>query len=166
MIEEWRSVVGYERLYEVSNQGAVRSLPRKGGNNRTYGGGSLALKVRTNGYLYVPLSREGKHKWVYVHKLVAEAFIGPRPLGMEVCHGPAGKLENSSWNLGYGTHQKNELDRLRDHTHNTQKLTAMDVKEARRRHAVGESTPALAKEYGVTAANMWYIVTRKTWRHI
>jgi len=43
---EWRPVVGYEGLYEVSSNGLVRSLPRRGGNNRTYGGKTLSIILR------------------------------------------------------------------------------------------------------------------------
>ena len=36
--EHWLPVRGWEGLYEVSDLGRVRSLGRKGGNNRWYGG--------------------------------------------------------------------------------------------------------------------------------
>lgn len=68
MNENWRAVVGYEGLYEVSDQGRVRSL--KFGKTRILKYGKAGA-----GYLVVNLCKDGKHKLMYVHRLVAEAFI-------------------------------------------------------------------------------------------
>src|SRR5260221_193401 len=75
--ERWLPVVGYEGLYEVSDLGRVRSLLRKGGNNRWYGGDIKRSSLDQAGYLYVSLSRGGKGSRKRIHQLVAEAFIGP-----------------------------------------------------------------------------------------
>jgi len=52
----------------------------------------------------------------YVHHLVAAAFIGPRPEGSEVCHGPGGFLDNRAVNLRYDTHHENIRDKIADGT--------------------------------------------------
>lgn len=51
-----------------------------------------------------------------MHVLVAHHFISPRPVGMLVLHGPAGKSCNHVKNLSYGTYTQNALDRIRDKT--------------------------------------------------
>lgn len=67
--EFWRPVVGYEAKYEISSLGRVKSLPKKqnGYNERL-----LKQIVNPFGYVYVMLS--GK-RHMFVHRLVAEAFI-------------------------------------------------------------------------------------------
>lgn len=83
MREQWRSVVGYEGLYEVSDLGNVRGVARKvervgrWGNveSVTVPGRNLVQKENTNGYLRVSLSRGNVVKQVFVHRLVALAFL-------------------------------------------------------------------------------------------
>lgn len=67
-MEEWRTIEGYEGLYEVSNFGRVKSL--KFDKEKV-----LQQGKNTNGYLYVVLYKEGKVKNFLVHRLVASAFI-------------------------------------------------------------------------------------------
>ena len=86
-MEQWRSVKGYEGLYEVSNLGNVRSVDRatihKDGKQTTHKG--KLLKIGTDsrkGYRIVYLSKDGKKRTVKVHRLVAIAFIS-NPLDEE-----------------------------------------------------------------------------------
>lgn len=69
--EEWRNVVGYEGIYQVSNMGRVKSL----GNNKTRKDKILRQTKFKNGYLIVNLCKEGKYKTCYVHRLVGNAFL-------------------------------------------------------------------------------------------
>lgn len=106
--EIWRSVVDYEGLYEVSNQGRIRSLLS---DNRRI----LKQNPDTYGYMGVNLCKSGVKKH-YTHVMVASAFLGPRPKGKQVCHGPAGIKINIVKNLSYGSSSENGLDRRRDGT--------------------------------------------------
>lgn len=63
-------------------------------------------------YLSVCLSREGGRKNCYVHHLIALAFIGERPIGAEVCHGPGGSFDNSVSNLRYDSPEVNRAERV------------------------------------------------------
>lgn len=171
--ERWLPVVDWEDLYEVSSAARVRSLPRRGGRNRTYGGGILAPHAGDNGYLWVRLFRGGRGVSKRIHKLVADAFLGPCPPGCEVLHGPNGILDNSVTNLSYGTPVENAADQLRDGTRilgvkmHSAKLTEADVIEIRRRHANGEAGyRALGREYGVDQGQIRLIVKRKNWKHV
>lgn len=118
-IERWLPVVDWEDLYEVSNHGRVRSLDRitHDSLNRTrhWPGKLLVLSKSGNGYYTIHLCVGGRNITVYVHTLVLEAFVGPRPAGMESLHGPNGRLDNH-WpeNLSYGTSAQNSLDTIRD----------------------------------------------------
>lgn len=69
MKEIWRAIIGYEGLYEVSNWGRVKSLPR----NTTSGKILKPIKDK-DGYLYVCLCKDGKVKNLRVHRLVGMAF--------------------------------------------------------------------------------------------
>lgn len=95
--------------YEVSSGGRVRSLPRE----RTRGG-ILKPVGNSQGYLSVALCRGRETKRVRIHKLVAEAFLGPCPPGQEVRHLDDDKGNNRSENLAYGTHRENAEDALRN----------------------------------------------------
>lgn len=112
--EEWRPVVGYEGLYEISSRGRVRSFPRKG---NYYRGRILKFGIG-RGYLQVRLCRDGKLGSNKIHTLVAAAFIGPRPNATaEIRHLDGNKGNNNPANLKYGTKSENSQDRLRHGRH-------------------------------------------------
>lgn len=83
MVEIWMAVEGYEGLYEVSNYGNVRSIDRVQNLSNCHGGVSprrdkgRMMKPTDNGkgYLIVSLSKNGKRRNHYVHRLVATAFL-------------------------------------------------------------------------------------------
>jgi len=80
-LEQWRPVVGYESLYEVSDQGRVRSLSGirwNGFKNHAFQG--KILKPQNSGrYSQVVLSKNGKIKTYRIHVLVACAFLSDCP---------------------------------------------------------------------------------------
>lgn len=123
MTETWKPVLGFEGVYSVSDQGRVRSEYREFVDSigRTYRKPERILGPREwrggSRYLLVDL-QVGLHRKVtrYVHQLVAEAFFGPRPDGMEVCHGPGGAQDNRVPNLRWDTHRENGLDTVRQGT--------------------------------------------------
>lgn len=116
MTEEWRPVVGHEGFYEVSNLGRVRAVPMPGWRGCVYHNGSYRILATTLGgraknYKRVNL-RAGKRRHAYVHHLVAEAFLGPRPDGMIVLHRNDETLNNRADRLRYGDREENETDRM------------------------------------------------------
>lgn len=114
MTEEWRPVTDYEGVYEVSNLGNVRSITRSvpagGGRMRLAEGRVLSIYMPPNHYGKVRLKSDGVGSTKNVHRLVAEAFLGPCPDGMEVCHRNGDRYDNRAENLRYGTHSSNQLD--------------------------------------------------------
>lgn len=122
MEEEWRPVVGYEGLYEVSSWGNVRSFPRVMTNSigrvcRFRGRMLKLIKKKRTGYYQVSLCRDGEQKEVSVHRLVAEAFIGPQPDGMEILHGDADRTNNRVENLRWGTRRENQQEKVEHGNH-------------------------------------------------
>lgn len=160
--EIWRPVVGHEGQYEVSDLGRVRSVDREvwvsGSRGRAAHWhprkGRILRPGRMNKYNHLSVAI-GRGNSRTVHSLVAEAFIGPRPEDLDVCHRDGDATNNRASNLYYGTRSDNNRDITR---HDRRKLTVEDVHEVRKRHAAGESGAALAREFGVCASNMSYVL--------
>lgn len=115
--ELWRPIVGYEGQYEVSTLGRVWSVERavsNGKSARKAGGMLLSPLKSRRGYLVVTLPPA---KTRNVHRLVSEAFIGPRPPGMKTRHLDGNILNCSLANLEYGTGKQNKLDQVEHGTH-------------------------------------------------
>lgn len=97
MKEEWRSVIDYEGLYEVSSCGQIKSLRK----------GALLTPHKINGYYVVRLCKNGKMKNHKVHRLVAIAFI-PNPENKAfVDHIDTNRSNNRVENLRWVTRQEN-----------------------------------------------------------
>ena len=175
-VERWLPVVGWEGLYEVSSWGRVKSLARGRANGPT---GSLRqyperikkLVSSRNGYLYVTLYKNGVGTCRTVHSLVAEAFIGSRPKGMEVRHGSANRTDNQANKLCYGTPAENAADRDRDGTtakgerNGNAKLTSEQVLYVRQQleNATRGTAARLARELGVNRSTIGCIKRCRTW---
>jgi NUMOD4 motif/HNH endonuclease len=118
--ELWLPVPGYEGSYEVSDLAHVRSLDRVlvdvTGRVRRLSGQTLKPASHSNGYLAVALGGPGPRRSWFVHQLVAAAFLGEPPPGMECCHGSAGQSDHRPENLRWGSRSANMLDKQRDGT--------------------------------------------------
>lgn len=121
-LEEWRAVVGYAGLYEVSNLGRVRSLDRLvphsiPGCLRKRKGKVLAGYRKDQYYIRVIL-HDGTHGTTRtIHSIVADAFLGPRPDGLNVLHNNGDPIDNRPENLRYGTQSENILDCVKHGNH-------------------------------------------------
>lgn len=117
MEEIWKSVLGFEGYYEVSNIGNVRSCDRyvkcsRGGNYRLWKGKVLRqTKASTRGYMQVHLSKKGVISAVYVHRLVAESFLLERNETVNHIDGDKtnNKLENLEW-ISYSDNNKHAFE--------------------------------------------------------
>lgn len=110
-MEVWKSIDGFEGLYEVSNRGRVKSMPRWVKANN---GGSRYIRERIlvpgkgkNGYLHIVLSKDGTHKICTIHKLVASAFVPNFHKYPNINHKDENKLNNSFDNLEWCTQKYN-----------------------------------------------------------
>jgi hypothetical protein len=176
MSAEWRPIPSYEGLYEVSNQGDVRSLDRvirRENILQPLKGKLLApcLNKKT-GYLHVSLCSQGKQRSYHVHALVASAFIGPCPAGQEVRHDDGVRTHNEASNLLYGTRRENIHDKHRHGTTHrgeqiaSAKLKKQDVLEIRRHIKDGKTLAYMAGIYGVSNGAIQSIRDGKTWAHL
>ena len=104
--EAWEPIEGFDG-YLVSSLGRV--LSKRYAQPRI-----LSTARNRDGYVKVRLWRDNRPHYKYMHLLVAVAFVGPRPDGMEARHRDDDKENNSASNLHYGTRSDNILDAVRN----------------------------------------------------
>ena len=109
MQEIWKDIKEYEGLYQVSNLGRVRSLPRTARNNNGYRKVvERFLKLNlVYGYFTARLNKNNKGRLFKVHRLVAEAFI-PNPENKPcIDHINGCRTDNRVENLRWVTYKEN-----------------------------------------------------------
>jgi len=166
-MERWERIAGYP-AYRVSDLGRVkRALP----GTSAPAGTILSTRGLRNGYPSVDLCAKGKRRSHYVHRLVAEAFIGD-PQGREVNHINGNKSDPRAENLEYASRSENSL-----HAHRTglqrcagsrngyARLTESSVVEIRRL-ATFFTSRELAARFRVTVGTVHDVVSRRTWSHV
>lgn len=118
-MEVWKDVQGFEGLYQISNKGGVRSLPRvqqdKNGRPVSYCGKVLKPVPNSNGYLRVCLHAPSKTEVLFVHRLVALHFVENHSPGeyTVVNHIDSNYLNNDSTNLEWTTMRGNTQHALK-----------------------------------------------------
>lgn len=169
--EVWRPVAGHEG-YEVSDLGCVRSW-RGLGKAKEFTSRPRLLKGSPTAGDYLLVSLQEPRRRRYIHHLVAEAFVGPRPAGMYVCHGNGNQRDNRAVNLRYDTQLGNMADcvthgtRLRGETVWIHKLTDDEVTEIREIYfAGGVSQRELAARYGVVQQTISKTIRGEFWAHV
>jgi len=165
--------------YRVGDDGPVWSCIRRGQ------GRAAAKRILTGtwtelrqgsfrGYRRIELGNRGKPCKRFVHHLVLEAFVGPRPDGMEGRHFPDpnpanNRLENLSWS----THRDNIADKAVHGTkrfgsrHQNSKLTEVAVLSIKMDIAAKVLTKReIAKKHGVDPCTITDIDKGRTWSHV
>jgi hypothetical protein len=119
----WKAIPDFEGLYEKSDWGLTKSLNRLIRNSdisyRIINGIILRVGLNlnnNNGRLSVRLSKDGVAKHHYIHRLVLETFVGPRPKGMEACHKDDNPWNNRVDNLRWDTPKNNQADKIKHGT--------------------------------------------------
>ena len=110
--EVWKDIRGYEKYYQISNLGRVRSLDRiikDEKNNRTFNikGKIITPTDNGNGYLIIGLRKNGKRNNKYIHRLVAEAFLDKCDGQEYINHIDFNKKNNNISNLEWCTQKEN-----------------------------------------------------------
>ncbi len=99
MIEEWKDIVGYEGLYQISNYGRIINVNT---------GVLRRWAITHGGYCRVCLCKNGKTRMHFVHRIVWEAFVGPIPEGMQINHINEIKTDNRLDNINLLTPSENQ----------------------------------------------------------
>ena len=159
--------------YRVGTDGSVWSLFNQGrpSDNGKIGTKWRRLKGTRSGSPYqsvVLTDSDGVHKRMLVGALVLTVFAGPRPVGMEVCHGKGGSLDDSLKNVRWDTHLSNCDDRV---LHGSQKygedhyactIPVSELKEVRDLRSKGLNYTEISKLSGVSRSQAHRIVTGQT----
>lgn len=103
--EEWKSIINYEGLYEISNYGNIRSISSRWGkrNNPRI----VTQTITSKKYKRITLSKNNHKKTYMVHILVYESFKGKIPSGYEINHIDYNRQNNYLENLEILTHKEN-----------------------------------------------------------
>lgn len=171
-MNEWRSVVEYEGIYEISNSGEIRRVLAGQGARC----GIIKSFPGEGGYRRTRLCANGKAKTVLVHRLVATAFIGPVPRYSCVNHLDGNPLNNCVENLEITSYSGNIRHAMRYLGHwpkgqpgmkNVKaKLTNDNVQEMRSGENYRGKATFYAKKFGVSATLASNIINGKVWRHL
>lgn len=170
--EVWKPIAGYEGMYEISSYGRVRSLARtiaiegdvKGAHVRSYRERILRYARHPGGYQTVVLSNTGEQIGHYVHRLVAEAFLPPRPEAPEVNHKDADKTNNHVSNLEWVTAAENGAHASKAGLC-AKKLTPEKVAEIRRLRETGLPYSKIAAPFGVSKRLVMLICRGDIWKN-
>jgi hypothetical protein len=167
MTETWKEC--FSGSYEVSSMGNVRrAKPGRG----TYAGRPIKPILMKIGYLEFRPVVNGKNVAQYLHSLVAELFIGPRPDGAEVNHIDGDKTNNRVTNLEYVTHAENMAHASssglmqKGESHHASVLTEGDVREIRRMRESGSGLIEICQRFSVAKPTISQICNMRRWKHI
>jgi len=148
--EIWLPIADFENLYQISNYGRVRSLPRN-----TTKGKIMKLDKNIDGYMCICLSKNNINKRMRVNRLVASAFI-PNPNNLpQVNHINEIKTDNRVENLEWVTTKQNN-----NHGTHNEKIAKAKSKQVNQYDLAGnfiktwESATEIERQLGFAQGNI------------
>lgn len=171
----WKPIQNFDDLYEISDEGLVRSVTRTIRDNKqheyTHKGKILKPNVLPNGYLVVYLRKNGKTYPKYVHRLTAEAYL-PNPNHLPIVNHKNGDKSNcKATNLEWSTYADNNQHvydtglHKRGEGHYKSMLTENMVREIRKNGKYADYE-TIGQQYGVSKATIRDVLLYRTWRHV
>lgn len=154
--EIWYWIEGYEKLYQISNYGRIKSFPRNGTGKEIK---ILRPEITKDGYLRISLHMNDKIKRFFIHRLVALTFIDNYENKPYVNHKDGNKFNNYFENLEWSTVAENNQHAydagLKKAVGNSadSKLTGEQVRWIRKNYKSRDKKlgqRALAKKFNVT----------------
>ncbi len=171
---EYRSVPGFPG-YRISRSGLLESSWGSSANAAPWQAPWRVIKGSLNRrYVTVDIRSfaDGTRRSMSLHRLVARAWLGSIPDGMDVCHCNGDPTDNRVENLRIDTRQANIDDRelhgrtARGSRHGIAKITESQASEIRNRLDSGETRKAVAAAYSLNYTTVDRIGKRKTWQHV
>lgn len=114
-MEIWRDIIGYEGIYQISNLGNVKRIGTYSNQTGKEWISNRILKpaIKSNGYMFVGLSKNGKVSSKHIHRLVAEAFVSNPDNKPTVNHKDGNKSNNTVDNLEWVTYLENNIHSIK-----------------------------------------------------
>lgn len=109
MNEIWKDIKGFEKKYQVSNLGRVKSLIENNGHSVIYREKILKPVINKYGYCQVVLTKNNKRYTKTIHRLVAETFLKNKNKLTQVNHIDKNKQNNIITNLEWCTPSYNTI---------------------------------------------------------
>lgn len=172
--EIWKKINNYENYYEISNFGNIRSLDRyvRDANGlRLIKGKILTPKNHTSGYYQIVLSKEGKNKYKYIHRLVAEHFIENYSELLVINHKDGNKINNNLLNLECVTQKQNIHHALKNgfmnisgENHYRAKFNNSEILKIRELYKEGKTLKELSILYNSNKPVICRIVNNKVYK--
>lgn len=170
--ETWKSVVGYEGVYEVSSFGRVRRPACLDSIGRPRFARMMKLTDNGRGYLSVSLCKNAVAVSARVHTLVAAAFLGMRSGELVVNHIDGNKQNNRASNLEYITQAENEAHanrlglKAKGERHGRSVIGPDAVRAIRDLYAKGSTPTEISRVYGLHPEHILKIARRKMWKSV
>ena len=168
--EEWRDIPNAPG-YQVSNLGRVKSLAKDVGYTQPKTGKRYSRMTdekilvggrHSGGYHLVNFPVHGSYTSLYVHRLVAEAFLGASLL--HVNHKDGNKKNNSLTNLEYVTRQENEAHAWKTGLHQA-RFSDDDVNWMKMWREDGCSFAAIGRAFDTSRSYAWRLINLPDRRH-
>lgn len=161
MVETWEDIKDYEGYYKISNTGEVINVKTKK---------QLVIQCGDR-YKQLILSKDGKSRKEYIHRLIAMAFIPNEYNKRCVNHKDGDKFNNDISNLEWVTHSENNKHAMntglnqapRGHDQNFSKLTNEKVMEICKRLELFELPIDICVDYNVSSRTIYDIKLGNTW---
>ena len=164
-MEIWKDIPGHKGRYQVSDEGRVRNSTRR----------LLKPSAHRDGYLRVKLCAAGKSQTVFVHRLVAIAFLNVALSKGEVDHLDCDKRNNTASNLEWVDRFENMQRAARcgrliqpdnsGENNGSAKITASVAREIRA--AAGTATQeAIGRRFGISRRAVGMILSGQRWAHV
>lgn len=158
--------------YEVSDHGRVLSYLMAGSHGINYRRRDRPVIVGNHPThddhrgVWLTADRGARKRQINVHILVLEAFVCPRPIGLDGCHWDGDGGNNHLANLRWDTRVANALDNLRLGRCGQATLTESDIPAIWARIIARDPIKMIARDYRVTVASIQNIKAGRSWSHI
>lgn len=168
----------YEGYY-VTESGDIISTFVHGSNVRRMDADhARMLRKQTikNGYQVVFIYRGGKSRTTYVHHIVLESFVGPRPEGYEACHNDGirhhNHINNLRWDttkanfidsVNHGTHSRPPKNNVRGERNGQSRFTEAEILKMRELATQGLTQSEIGRRFNADQRTISDIVRRRSW---
>ncbi len=158
----WVDIIGFEGRYSISDQGQIKSLPRKWSPGEKI----IAFTTTRKGYHSVTLSKNSVTKTYQVHQLVARTFIKNELKRNAVNHINGVKTDNTVSNLEWCTNQENTTHAEKTGLVRYKRLSDSDLISIIIMHRKGHKQKDIAAHFDVKPHIVYDLTRRKTHKHL